>query len=92
MTMGELDSAETKGDLKVVSVWNHKTAAAHGAARIIIPSQIFQLIKDQSPSPSEESQLVFQSEAGTKITHMGSELATLGDKFGKKFAVSVHLF
>ncbi len=35
MTMGELDSAETKGDLKVVSVWDHKTAAAHGAARIM---------------------------------------------------------
>ncbi len=40
MTMGEFKSAETKEKLKVVSVWDHKTAAAHGSARIVIPERI----------------------------------------------------
>ncbi len=92
MTMGEFYNAETKGDLKVVSVWNHKTANKHGSARIVIPQKIYQIIQDHFPSSSEESSLVFKTEAGTRITHIGTELSKLGETFGKKFAVSVHLF
>ena len=45
---------------------------------------------DQSP-PEEETDLVFTTAAGGKITHMGAKLTKLGNKFGKKFTVSVNL-
>ncbi len=92
MIMGEFYNAETKGDLRVVSVWEHKTANRHGSARIVIPQNIYLLIQDNFSSSFEESSLVFKTESGTKISHIGTELSKLGEKFGKKLVVSVYLF
>ncbi len=58
MTMGELKIAETKEEFKVVSVWEHKTATAHGATRI---EKIYQLILDQSPGEVNNTDLVFRT-------------------------------
>ncbi len=49
MTVRELKSAETKDNYKVVSVWDHKTATAHGSARIVMPERMYQLILGESP-------------------------------------------
>ena len=57
-----------------------------GAARIVMPEKIYQLVCDLSPGEVDDSDLVFQTVAGRKVTHLGTKL---GESFGKKFAVSV---
>ena len=54
MTMKEPKNAETKDEFKVVSVWDHKTATSHGAARIVMPKRIHQHILDQSPGGGKQ--------------------------------------
>ena len=57
-----------------------------GAARIVMPEKIYQLVCDLSPGEVDDSDLVFQTVAGRKVTHLGTKL---GERFGEKFAVSV---
>ena len=90
MTMGELRSAEEKNKFRVVSVWGHKTVTAHGAARIVMPAKVYEIIMEHSPQ-GEDTNLVITTASGGKVTHMAEELTKLGDSFGKKFAVSFNL-
>ncbi len=69
MTVRELKSAETKDKYKVVSVWDHKTATAHGSARIVMPERMYQLILGESPGEETDLQLspqqpCFQGDVG----------------------------
>ena len=90
MTMGELRSAEEKNKFRVVSVWGHKTVTAHGAARIVMPAKVYEIIMEHSPQ-GEDTNLVFTTASGGKVTHMAEELTKLGDSFGKKFDLRVEL-
>ncbi len=84
ITMGELRSADNKNTFKVVSVWGHKTVTSHGSARIVMPVNIYKIINDQSP-PGEDTNLVFTTAAGGKVTHIGAELTKLhGGLFRKE--------
>ncbi|XP_064383608.1 uncharacterized protein LOC135332181 isoform X2 [Halichondria panicea] len=87
MTMGELRSAEEKNKFRVVSVWGHKTVTAHGAARIVMPAKVYEIIMEHSPQ-GEDTNLVITTASGGKVTHMAEELTKLGDSFGKKFAIT----
>ena len=71
----------------MVSVWDHKTAQAHGAARIVVPNHLYRLIEEQASG--DHADLVFKTSAGGKVTHIGMELDKLAEHFGKKFGVSL---
>ena len=71
----------------VISVWNHKTAAQHGAAKIVTPTWLYAIIK-RFVEGKDTSDLAFTTSGGGKISHTGIELEQLSAAFGKKFAIT----
>lgn len=83
MTVGEIRDAERSKDHRVISVWEHKTVAAHGPAKIACHVKYYQLLLDLI-GDRERSDIFFLTSTGEKVTHVAYELEKLGDAFGKK--------
>lgn len=87
MTAGEVTRAEKAREYRVIRVWDHKTAATHGSARIAAHVKVYQLLVDHM-APKSGADLVFTTGNGERVTHAALELEKLGDHFGKKFTVT----
>ena len=55
-----------------------------------MPAKVYEIIMEHSPQ-GEDTNLVFTTASGGKVTHMAEELTKLGDSFGKKFDLRVEL-
>ena len=87
MTAQEVNSATKSKDFYVISVWQHKTANSHGAARIAVRTNVYQLLQEYMGSKTG-ADLVFVTNGGEKVTHIAFELEQLGLHFGKKFSTT----
>lgn len=63
-----------------ISVWDHKTASSHGAARLAVHVKVYQLLKRYMGS-KEGPDLVFTTTTGEKVTHVGLDLYSPGRIF-----------
>lgn len=87
LTAGEVLCADSTRDYRVISVWDHKTASSHGPAKIAVSVRIYKLLLDYMGT-KQNSDLVFFTTAGEKVTHISLELEKLGEAFGKKFTIT----
>lgn len=87
MTAEEVASAEKSGAYYVIKVWNHKTSATHGSARIAAHQRIYELLVSYMDT-KRGSALVFTTATGERVTHSALELEKLGEHFGKNLAIS----
>ena len=87
MTAEEVKAAAKSRDYRVIYVWDHKTKAAHGSARIAVHIKVYQLLVDYM-APKSGPDLVFTTNTGERVTHITLELERLGDFFGKKFSIT----
>ena len=62
MTVGEVSRAVSHGSYKEIMVASHKTLTTHGAVKLTIPDQIYQVLTD----------LVFVTSTGQKIKNLSS--------------------
>lgn len=89
MTAGEVFAVEESGQHCMVNVWEHKTAATYGSARIVMPSWVYSFLKDYCEAGNRSgTDLVFQTASGAKLTHMSIELERFSELFSKRFAVT----
>ena len=87
MTAGEVRAAQEGKQHFCISVWDHKTSASQGSARLGVQPRVHQLLLRYIDG-SESSDLVFKTSSGEKVTHIGLELEKLAEGFGKKFAIT----
>lgn len=88
MEAEELKAATVNDDgMACIKVWNHKTVAVFGPARIVCPLWVYDLAKRHARGKQGE-ELVFTTAYGGKLTHIGVELERLGKLFGKNLTVS----
>ena len=70
MTASEVMDATSSNTFQVISVWDHKTAAAHGPAKIALKEEIYQLLVQYMGSKTG-ADLVFTTSGGKRLTHIG---------------------
>ena len=87
MTVKEVQDAKVSREYRVISVWDHKTANAHGPARLAIHVKIYQLL-ERYVGGRDGADIVFLTNSGAKVTHIGYELEQFSECFGKKFTVT----
>lgn len=87
MTAKEVRLAERSRGHWVIYVWDHKTANAHGSARIVASERVFEMLQKHLGDKHGDD-LVFVTSEGKRVTHIASELQQLGHAFGKKLQVT----
>ena len=73
----------------IISVWDHKTKAAHGSARLVVPDRMYKLIQHYvqylRPTPETGSEeYVFLNSHGKHLTHTANDLKLLASEFGEE--------
>lgn len=89
MEADKLKAAVTNSEGMVcIKVWNHKTVAAFGCARIVRPKWVCELTTRHACG-KQGAELVFTTGNGEKkLTHIEVELERLGKLFGKDIRVN----
>ena len=92
MTIGEAKNAKdfVRGfnRFKTISVWQHKTAAQFGSAKVVLPYKVYELLlkymEKYRPEATDEDLIFVSPATGERIQRVAGVLEQLSAHFGKK--------
>ena len=77
---------------KTISVWQHKTAAQFGSAKVVLPLNVYELVQKYvdtyRPAAADEHLVFVSPSTGERIQRIAGVLEQLSAHFGKKVSFS----